>query len=113
MLTWLLRTPHHPADGDENANDELQHQFLVETVLVHADLYGAPPHGVRKFGGDREIRFRDDHRVGDHLLAGAEVGLGPRKQAFIDWSLRLEFEEKTKTNFKTLRMACLKRVGVV
>ena len=53
---------HHPADGDKNAHDELQHQFLVESVLVDAYLDDVPPHGVRELGGDREIGFRDDRR---------------------------------------------------
>ena len=76
---------HHPADGDKNVHDELQHRFLVEAVLMDADLDDASLHGVREFGGDREIGFRDDHSVGDCLLAGAEVGLGPRKPAFVNW----------------------------
>ena len=69
---------HHPADGDEDVHDELQHHFLVKAVLADADLDDAPLHGIRELRGDREIGFRDDHSVGDHLhQAGiAAMGIG-------------------------------------
>ena len=39
---------HHPADGDKDVHDELQHQFLVKAVLADADLHNAPLHGIRE-----------------------------------------------------------------
>ena len=74
----------HPADGDKDIHDELQHQFLVKAVPVDADLCDAPLHGIRELRGDREIGFRDDHSVGDHLLRGGGSGTWPT-QTSLHW----------------------------